>query len=136
MPVASGAQNGSFVLGSDTVSSHVNILADSGITYVAAWFDRPVSLSQLPQQAALDSVWDMMVDRFDGAPTDGPGPLQSTSAESRGGWFINDEDVRLGLVIHSLGDRIVVMNTATPAPYYGPREERNMLRFLNSFEKE
>lgn len=136
MPVASGAQNGSFVLGADTVSSHVNILADSGITYVAAWFDTPASLAGLPPQGALDSVWNMMVNRFGGIPADGPGPLQSSPGSSRGGWFVNEEDVRLGLVIHSLGDRVVVMNAATPAPYFGPREERNMLRFLNSFEPE
>lgn len=136
MPVSSGAQNGSFLLGTDTVSTHINILADSGITYVAAWFDLPEGLRQLPAPAPLDSVWSMMVDRIGGEPTTGVGPLQSAAATARAGWFVNAEEVRVGLVLHQLNERIVVMNAATPAPYFGPREERNMLRFLNSFEPE
>ncbi len=136
MPASSGTQNGSFLLGTDTVSSHINILADSGITYVAAWFDVPADLQQLPGSVTLDSVWTMMLDRFGGEPTSGAGPLQSATATARAGWFVNAEEVRLGLVVHQLNERIVVMNAATPAPYFGPREERNMLRFLNSFEPE
>lgn len=136
MPVASGAQNGVFVLGDDTVNSHINILADSGITYVAAWFDVPADLRQVSEPALLDSVWSMMVDRIGGEPADGVGPLQSSTGTARAGWFVNAEEVRVGMVLHQLNERIVVMNAATPAPYFGPREERNMLRFLNSFEKE
>lgn len=136
MPVVSGAQNGSFVLGLDTVNSHVNILADSGITYVAAWFDAPAGLRELPAQVAVDSVWSMMVDRIGGIPTDGVGPLQTPAPLARSGWFVNADDIRIGLVVRAQRERFVVMNTTTPAPRFGPREERNMLRFLNSYEQE
>lgn len=136
MPQESGAQNGTLYLGVDTIDSHINILADSGITYAASWFELPRRYAGLEASAALDSVWPLIVKRVNGTRlANAPDPW-SADASVRAGWFDNSDDIRLGVVLHTMGSRMVVMNAATPAPFYKAREERNMMRFLTSFEKE
>lgn len=135
MPLASGAQNGTLVLGADTMASHINILADSGITYASSWFVMPERYRSLPAAAALDSIWPLIVERVGGQQLAVQGPLQTALPTARTGWFVNGDDIQLGVVVHAMDDRMVVMNAATPAPYFSARQERNMLRFLNSFER-
>lgn len=134
MPQASGAQLGELVLGRDTLVSHINILADSGITYASAWFDVPLRWRPLPKAQVLDSIWPLAVQRVSGTLVDDIGPLQSEGPGERGAWFVNSDDIRLGVVVRVMGDRAMLMNAATPARYFRAREQRNMLRFLNSFE--
>ena len=136
MPLASGTQLGEMVLGRDTLVSHINILADSGITYASAWFDVPLRWRHLPEAQVLDSLWPLVVQRVSGTVVDEIGPLQTEVQEERGAWFVNGDEIRLGVVVRVMGDRAMLMNAATPARYFRAREERNMLRFLNSFEKE
>jgi hypothetical protein len=117
MPVASGAQNGTILLGSDTVSTHINILADSGITYASSWFRLPERWGTLTEAQTMDSLWPLIVERIGGTPSVGPGPVQQVGNGVRGGWFVNASEIRLGVVVHLMGDRAVVMNAATPAPF-------------------
>ena len=135
MPAESGSQNGTLVLGKDTIVSHIDILADSGITYASSWFEIPPQYAGLSEGAVLDSIWPLIVNRVNGtAQHDAPNPWSSDAAV-RAGWFVNSDDIRLGVVLRTLGQRVVVLNAATPAPFFTAREERNMLRFLDSFEK-
>ncbi|MGV3637550.1 MAG: hypothetical protein ACO1NQ_07865 [Flavobacteriales bacterium] len=134
MPMESGSQHGTLFLGRDTITSHINILADSGITYASSWFDLPKRYGPLSGPAALDSIWPLIVQRVNGTLiSDAPNPWVSDPSV-RSGWFLNGDDIRLGVVLRIMGQRMVVMNAATPAPFYDAREERNMLRFLDSFE--
>jgi hypothetical protein len=63
MPAESGSQNGTLVLGKDTIVSHIDILADSGITYASSWFEIPPQYAGLSEGAVLDSIWPLIVNR-------------------------------------------------------------------------
>ena len=134
MPLASGAQSGTMVLGNDTLVSHINILADSGITYASAWFELPQRWNLLPDAQVLDSIWPLVEERVAGTRSDEDGPLQVGHTGEKGAWYVNGDGVRLGVVVRVFGDRAVLMNAATPDRYFRAREQRNMLRYLNSFE--
>lgn len=135
MPAASGIQHGRIPLGMDTVATHINILADSGITYVASWFDIPARLSQESGAALLDSVWAMLGSRVDGELLDGPGPLDRDFDGLYHGWFVDGSGTRLGLVVLLEQDRAIVLNASTPNDRFAEREQRNMVRFLRSYRK-
>lgn len=134
MPVAAGVQHSSIVLGAEEVSTHIHIVGDSGITYVASWFDRPVAMAALSGTALRDTVWDLLHDRPDLTIVDGPGPLADPPADARHAWVLTGDGTRLGVVMTALGDRVVILNTGTPDARFGDRERRNMVRFLGSLK--
>ena len=59
-PVEGGLQDGSLQLGQETIPSHVNIVADSGITYVSGWFTLTENMLRIPKDHLLDSIWQIM----------------------------------------------------------------------------
>jgi len=82
----------------------------------------------------LDSLWPFFVDRSVKTRIDEVGPLQTERPGERGAWFVNEKDVRLGIVVRIMDDRAVLMAAGTPEFHFGIRQRRNMIRFLNSFE--
>ncbi len=134
MPTTSGSRNGTLYLDRDPVATHVAILADSGITYVAAWFECPERWLPLQPTAVLDSIWPQVTRRVGDAQLHEAAPLATTDTNSRSGWFVNSMDIRLGMVIHLLGDRVVLLNAATPEAKLQERQMHHLRRFLNSFQ--
>lgn len=131
-PLSGETQKGRLVLGADTFATHINILADSGVTYVASWFDVPAAWSGLSEQALLDTLWPQVVRHTGAVRLDEPGPWEA-GGTVRDGWFL-DDGIRLGLVAHVLGSRFVLMDAATPDALKKDRHMANMTRFLRSFE--
>lgn len=136
MPLECATQRGDLVLGKDSLVSHINIVGDNGITFIAAWINVPTRWNALSQTQVIDSLWPLVVDRVTGNRTEVSGPTLTDRPNERGAWFVDGTNVRLGIIARVLGARAVLMSAGTPEQHFGPREERNMLRFLNSFEKE
>ena len=134
LPLEGGVQNGSLVLGEETIPSHVNIVADSGITYVSGWFTLTESLLSIPEDRLLDSIWQIMPAQGVARPTNGPEILPSAESDARNGWFMSGDSIRLGIVLHKWNDRISILSVATPENNFGAGEHRNMVRFMRSFK--
>lgn len=134
MPGPGASQNGAVIVGTDTFNTHINILADSGITYTAAWADLPTGFKAQEPTDALDSFWSVLAQRVNGGQLDEDGPLENTLSGTRNGWFINSDGVRLGVVLHRMNDRFVILNSATPNNKFGDPQKQRMLRFLRSFK--
>lgn len=133
-PVEGGLQDGSLQLGQETIPSHVNIVADSGITYVSGWFTLTESMLRIPEDHLLDSIWQIMPAQGAARPTDGPEILSSPDRDTRNGWFMSGDGVRLGVVLHKWDDRISILSVGTPESNFGAGEHRNMVRYLRSFK--
>jgi|GEM_PF-941307 hypothetical protein len=134
MPVKADFQHGRLTLGPDTVDTHVDIIADSAVIYVAAWFKTPTHLTALPEPAFSDSLWSMVVAPLSSGQEELSGPDLNVEGASGSGWFLNNKGTRVGLVLHRMADRVVVLTATAPEGAIGDPERRNMERFLHSFE--
>lgn len=134
MPHPSDEQHGSMPIDGESVSTHINILADSGVVYVAAWFELPDDLRGLAPEALNDHIWPQVVSRSDAIELDEPGPIAAAAGSTaKSGWLMTPGGSRMGLVIQRSGDRMVIMNAAIPDQYMEPSHRKNMERYLRSF---
>ncbi len=133
MPQPASVQQGTIELVGENTSTHIHIVADSGITYVASWFLRPTSLSHLSGGTLRDSVWDLLHTKPEITILDEAGPIGTLDTDSRQAWVLAADSTRLGVVMMVHGDRIVILNTGTPEAFFGERERRNITRFLSSY---
>jgi hypothetical protein len=131
-PHQGGEQNGMIKLNGADVPTHINIVADSGITYVASWFELPDGFKALAEQARADTVWELMNAANNAVAVEGPMPLGNGISEQRSGWFLHPDGTRIGVVMTFKGERVVILNTGVPDAFFGDREQRNTVRFLNS----
>jgi hypothetical protein len=132
MPRPAGVQHGTIYLNTDPVETHINILADSGITYVASWFDLPESLVALPTEALADSVWTLLHQDKHVTMLDEETPWSGSDAEHRSTWLLAEDGTRLGTHMIFEGKRVMILNAGTPGEYFGERERANIVRFLSS----
>lgn len=132
MPRPAGVQRSTIYLNADQVPTHINILADSGITYVASWFDLPEPLAKLPSGIIPDTVWSLMNQREDAEILSEEGPLASPQPDQRHAWLRVD-GTRIGVVMVFRGHRVAILNSGTPDQFFGERERRNIQRFLRSY---
>lgn len=133
-PWEGGVQDGSMVLGVDTVPSHVNIVADSGLTYVSGWFTLSENMLRIPEERLLDSLWQIMPAQVIARSSDGPEILLELDGQTRKGWFMSPDSIRFGIALHQWNDRVAILSVGTPEFHFGERQHRNMERFLRSFK--
>lgn len=134
-PHEGGQQNGMIQVGKDEVPTHINIAADSGITYISSWFDLPSSWMVLPPAHRSDSVWGLLNGANDATPVNGPSPLGSGTMDQRSGWFLFKDSTRVGVVMTFKDQRVMILNVGVQEAFFRERERYNSLRFLNSFQE-
>lgn len=135
MPQRPDAQHGTMVIDRDTVDTHIDILADSGVVYVAAWFELPDSLRARQAEETVAHIWPQVVARFNGTELQEEGPLGGGGgAGIREAWLMSPGGSRIGLVLRRSGDRMVLMNAAMPDRLMQPAQRRRMVEFLRSFQ--
>ena len=136
MPVSGETKTGTLIIAADTLISHMNIVADSGVTYMASWVDIPARWRELEKGQLVDSLWAGLVMPLAGDRIDRESPLENERPNERGAWYLNEgESVRLVVAVRVVGTRAVLMSAGSAATNTGPRTDRNLVRFLNSFEE-
>ena len=133
LPAEGETKHGSLVLGSDTFVTHVSILADSGTTFMVSWFDLPIGMQELDKEAVLDSLWSGLNELVGGRSIGPVSAFASGDKYVRHGRSLNDQGVRLALVVRMVENRVVLMTAGYPQAFFREREELKVLRFLDSF---
>jgi len=132
MPIPGGAQIGKLPLAGDTVETHIMIVQDTGITYLATWFDLPSTLDTLGDEAMFDSVSKYLRERTQSAEVDGTDiPLANSQ---RTFWVENAEGYRQGFVLNRMSGRLALLSIGCPSSVFGEHQKAKAARFLNSFE--
>jgi hypothetical protein len=96
----------------------------------------PVRWKGLPPTQMADSIWPIIVAPLNVEPETTEDAIVQGSSLMKQNWFVKDGTIRLAVALHAHGGRAVIMSAGVPARLFNERTERNMLRFLNSFEKE
>ncbi len=131
MPVQNGEQTGELEIAGEKVRMNIAISADSGITYVASHFQVPKQLMTLEAGERADLIWKIFVDRANAVQAEGSIPVVS-AVPSRSGWFVNADDVQMGIAMYLHEDHAIVLNAGTPGMAFGPDQRRRMERYFNS----
>lgn len=132
MPRPAGVQRSTIYLNTEPVETHINILSDSGITYVASWFDLPPALADLPETLIPDTVWTILNTGKQVTIVKDKVPVNTTSANEREAWLLAEDGTRIGVRMVFRNKRVMIMNAGTPDGKFREREERNIVRFLAS----
>lgn len=136
MPVVNDIQTGTLVVAGDSVTSHIAMAVDTGVTYVAAWYDLPDRLAETDEQDRLDTVWTEMVRHFGADARLDPGPGTGDAQGMRSAWVLMGNGTRLGAVLRVRGMRAHVLSAATPEDNFTERARANAERFFGSFAYE
>jgi len=130
IPGSDGAQVGAVEVAGASLTSHAIMFNDSGITYVAAWYDLSPSILALGEPMATDTVWTSTLSRL--GQCRGSSVGVEMNVPFRESWCSNGEGVRSGIRLYTAGQRSIVLITSGPEEFFDPRIERNMRKFLGS----
>lgn len=134
LPNEHDVQRGVMEIGGEEVRSHVAMTADTGVTYIAAWYDLPEAFRELPTEERITAAWNVVVERSGEGAQVARGPLGDDTDEMRNAWILNAEGTRMAVVLVLRDMRVVILTTATPDFHFDARAERNILRFLRSLK--
>ena len=132
MPIPGGAQIGKLPLGSDTVETHIMIVRDTGITYLATWFDLPRSLDTLGDAAMFGSISNYLSARTQSTEIDGQDIPLANAQHSF--WVENAEGYRQGFVLNRMSGRLALLSIGCLSSAFGDHQKAKAARFLSSFE--
>jgi len=130
IPGSDGAQVGAVEVAGSSLTSHAIMFNDSGITYVAAWYDLSPSIMALGEPLATDTVWNTTISRL-GQCRESLTGVEAT-VPFKETWCSNGEGVRSGIRQYSAGQRKIVLIASGPEEFFDPGIERNMRKFLGS----
>lgn len=132
LPIPGGSQIGELPLDGDTVKTHIMLLRDTGITYMASWLDLPPALDTLDDEAVFASISRVLGERTNGEKVDGS-PIRVTKAQHVL-WLQTEEGFRHGFVMNRMAGRLTILSVGCPMSGFGERQRIKVERFLGSFE--
>ena len=133
MPIISGAQIGELPYEGDTIQTHIMILRDSGLTYLATWLDLPASLDTLDDDTMFGTFAQYLSDRSQSSAK-GDVVLPVTNAQFSF-WVTNEQGFLQGFVLNRMKDRLAILSIGCQGSDFGVRQKAKAIRFLSSFEQ-
>ncbi len=132
MPVANDVQQGEMRMGEDELVTRIAIAADSGVTYVASWFDLPERFRTGDPDTRIEAAWSFVIDRSQAELMPVRGPLGDDTADMRNAWLLKDNEIRMGVVLVLRDMRVIILNSAAPQFHYNESVQLKMDRFFRS----
>jgi hypothetical protein len=136
MPNANDTQRGSLDIAGEEVVSHVAMTADSGVVYLAAWYDLPARFGTSDPMERMEVAWASVRERAGVEIIPGSGPLGADTPEMRNAWYQSPDGNSMGVVLVVRGMRVYLLNTSAHNADVQALMQANIERFFRSFRLE
>ena len=136
MPHAHDVQRGTFTIGHEEVVSHLAMTGDSGVVYLAAWYDMPASYEDRSPGERLDAAWASLRERAGVEFIPGDGPLGADTDGMRNAWYTSPDGNSVGVMLVVRGMRVYLLTTAAHNAEVQALMQANIERFFRSFRLE